>query len=169
MRFVSRFAAIAAAAVGLLAASPVPALAAANPLHIDIPVHLKSVKTVFNMDHPSFAGDEPFGLKYLALMTAKFNHDHTKWKVVAVFHGKLGYMLTTDATYDRVRHVKTGNPYKAQIEALIKRGVQIEECGVTAKGNHWGNADLLPGVKVDAGAVGRILQLVQDGYIQFHP
>ncbi len=35
--------------------------------------------------------------------------------------------------------------------------------------NHWGNADLLPGVKVDGGAIGRIVQLVQQGYVQIQP
>ena len=33
----------------------------------------------------------------------------------------------------------------------------------------WVNADLLPGVKVDTGANLRIVQLVQDGYVQLQP
>jgi intracellular sulfur oxidation DsrE/DsrF family protein len=36
--------------------------------------------------------------------------------------------------------------------------------------NHWRNADLLPGVKVDTGAIIRIVQLVQqEGYVQIQP
>jgi hypothetical protein len=37
------------------------------------------------------------------------------------------------------------------------------------KVQHWGNADLLPGIKVNTGAVGRLIQLVQDGYVQIQP
>jgi hypothetical protein len=35
--------------------------------------------------------------------------------------------------------------------------------------NHWRNADLLLGVKVDTGAIIRIVQLVQQGYVQIQP
>jgi hypothetical protein len=32
-----------------------------------------------------------------------------------------------------------------------------------------GNEDLLPELKVNAGAIGRLIQLVHDGYIQIQP
>jgi intracellular sulfur oxidation DsrE/DsrF family protein len=32
----------------------------------------------------------------------------------------------------------------------MTHGIQVELCGATAKVHHWGNADLLPGVKVSA-------------------
>ena len=38
-----------------------------------------------------------------------------------------------------------------------------------AGGHDWVNADLLPGVKVDTGAIGRLIQLVQEGYVQIQP
>jgi intracellular sulfur oxidation DsrE/DsrF family protein len=47
--------------------------------------------------------------------------------------------------------------------------LQIEECAISMKNNGWGNPDLLPGVKVNSGAVGRLIQLVQEGYIQIQP
>jgi intracellular sulfur oxidation DsrE/DsrF family protein len=47
--------------------------------------------------------------------------------------------------------------------------LQIEECAISMKSNGWGNQDLLPGVKVNAGAVGRLIELVQEGYIQIQP
>lgn len=50
-------------------------------------------------------------------------------------------------------------------EMNTKQGVQIEECVVSMKNYAWGTEDLLPGVKVKAGAVGRIIQLTQAGYI----
>ena len=33
----------------------------------------------------------------------------------------------------------------------------------------WVNAELIPGVKVNAGANFRIIELVQDGYMQIQP
>jgi intracellular sulfur oxidation DsrE/DsrF family protein len=62
------------------------------------------------------------------------------------------------------RHVQTGNPYGKIMADLMKQGVQIELCGATAAGNHWGNANLLPGVKVDTNAMVRVTQLEQQGY-----
>jgi len=38
----------------------------------------------------------------------------------------------------------TGNPYKKVLNDIMSKGVQLELCGATAKGNHWGNANLLP-------------------------
>jgi intracellular sulfur oxidation DsrE/DsrF family protein len=52
---------------------------------------------------------------------------------------------------------------------LLKQGVQIEECVVSMKNHAWDNEDLLPGVKVNAGAVGRLIQLIQEGYVQIQP
>jgi intracellular sulfur oxidation DsrE/DsrF family protein len=48
----------------------------------------------------------------------------------------------------------------------MKAGVQVELCGATAVVNHWGNEDLLPGVKVNTNAMARITQLVQEGFVQ---
>jgi intracellular sulfur oxidation DsrE/DsrF family protein len=48
----------------------------------------------------------------------------------------------------------------------MKRGVQIELCGATAKAHGWGNADLLPGVKVNTDAMARTTQLVQTGFVK---
>jgi intracellular sulfur oxidation DsrE/DsrF family protein len=47
--------------------------------------------------------------------------------------------------------------------------VQIEECAVSMENHHWLNDDLLPGVKVHSGAIARLIQLVQEGYVQIHP
>ena len=55
------------------------------------------------------------------------------------------------------------------IFALQQEGIQFEECAETARINGWVNADLLPGVKVNTGANLRIVQLVQDGYVQLQP
>jgi intracellular sulfur oxidation DsrE/DsrF family protein len=62
--------------------------------------------------------------------------------------------------------VSTGNPYKELLADLMKRGVQIELCGATARAHNWGNADLLTGIKVNMDAMARMSQLVQQGFVQ---
>ncbi|MBC7294660.1 MAG: DsrE family protein, partial [Thermoleophilia bacterium] len=89
--------------------------------------------------------------------------------LVAFFHGDAGYMLLNDETYNAVRKTGTGNPYKGMVENLIKQGVQVEECAITMKANKWGNENLLPGVKVNSGALGRIVQLEQEGFQRPEP
>jgi uncharacterized protein len=169
-RLLSSIAILIAAAVGARAVTAASAAPAdANGLHIEVPVILKDAKIVFNLDHPAFEGDEPTGLDFMRLMLARFRADHTNARIVAIFHGAIGYMLLDDDAYNRIRNWPHGNPYKDQIAALMADGVQIEECGETMLANHWRNADLLPGVKVDTGAIIRIVQLVQQGYVQIQP
>jgi intracellular sulfur oxidation DsrE/DsrF family protein len=59
-----------------------------------------------------------------------------------------------------------GNPYKKLLAELMKRGVEVELCGATAKAHNWGNEDLLPEIKVNTDAMARMSQLVQEGFIQ---
>jgi intracellular sulfur oxidation DsrE/DsrF family protein len=159
------------AAFGLLFAAPVLAAGPpdSNGLVITVPVKLKEAKVVFNLDHLAFEGDEPTGLQFLRVMTRRFESDGTKAEIVAIFHGAAGYMALDDATYDRVRNWRQGNPYKHQIETLMHEGVDVEICGETMAANHWINADLLPGMKVNTGANFRIIQLVQEGFVQLQP
>jgi intracellular sulfur oxidation DsrE/DsrF family protein len=136
---------------------------------VDVPVALESASVVFNMDRPAFAGDQPVGLQYMDIMTERFGEDGTEARIVAIFHGAFGYMLLGDKAYDRVRDWKGGNPYRDEIEALMAKGVEIEECAQTMRDHGWKNADLLPGVKVNTGANFRIVQLVQEGFVQLQP
>lgn len=142
---------------------------AAAEIKVDIPVVLKDAKVVFNMDHAAFTGDMPVGLKYMHLMAGRFKDMGTNGKIIGVFHGEAAYMTLNDAAYNAYRNVTTGNPYKELIAGLLKEGVQIEECAVAMTAHHWRNQDLLPGVKVNGGAVLRIVQLVQEGYVQIQP
>jgi len=121
------------------------------------------------MDHPTFAGEQSVGLMYMGLMLKNYHASETPIQITAVYHGMAGYMLLNDATYNKVRKTERGNPYKDAIAALQKDGVAFEECGQTARANGWVNSDLLPAVKVNTGANLRIVQLVQDGYVQLQP
>ena len=75
-------------------------------------------------------------------------------------------MTLHDAAYNADRNIATGNPYKNLVADLIKRGVRVELCGATAKAHHWGNADLLPDIKVNTDAMARTTQLVQQGFVK---
>lgn len=121
------------------------------------------------MDHLAFDGDMPVGIKYMHLLANRFKELGTEGQIIGIFHGEAAYMTLNDRTYNAYRKVSTGNPYKDLISQLIKQGVQIEECAVSMKAHGWGNEDLLPAVKVNTGAVGRLTQLMQEGYVQIQP
>jgi intracellular sulfur oxidation DsrE/DsrF family protein len=136
---------------------------------VEIPVVLEKANVVFNMDHLAFAGDVPVGMSYMLLLTNRFREMNTKGQIVGVFHGDAAYMTLNDEAYNAYRKVITGNPYKGLLAELLKQGVQIEECVVSMKNHAWGPEDLLPGVKINAGAVGRLIQLTQEGFVQIQP
>ena len=138
-------------------------------IQIDIPVKLEKAKVVFNIDHLAFSGDMPVGIKYMHLLAKRIKEVGTKGQIIGVFHGEAAYMTLNDKAYNDYRNISTGNPYKALIAELLKQGVQIEECAVSMRSHNWVNEDLLPGVKVNTGAVNRLIQLVQEGYVQIQP
>jgi intracellular sulfur oxidation DsrE/DsrF family protein len=137
---------------------------AADPLHIDIPTTLEKTNVVVDFGHAVFNGDMPFALGDVNLLV----HDAHAWNasgnIVVIFHGDAAYMVLNDESYNANRHATGGNPYKKALDSLMAQGVQLELCGATAKGNHWGNADLLPGIKVNVNAMVRVTQLEQGGY-----
>jgi intracellular sulfur oxidation DsrE/DsrF family protein len=133
-------------------------------LHIDIPTTLEKANVVVDFGHAVLNGDMPFALGDINLLATDFHDWNTKGQIVMVFHGDAAYFILNDETYNSNRHVATGNPYKGLLNGLMGKGVQLELCGATAKGNHWGNANLLPGVKVNVNAMVRVTQLEQEGY-----
>ena len=140
-----------------------------DPIRVDIPVVLEKADVVFNLDHRAFVGDMPVGMNYMRLLSARFREMNTKGQIIAIFHGDAAYMTLNDRAYNAYRNVSTGNPYKELIASLLGSGVQIEECAVSMKNHQWGNDDLLPGIKVNSGAVGRLIQLMQKGFVQIEP
>ena len=137
-----------------------------KPLHIDIPVKLTDVKVVFSIAALAFEGDLPASIFHLQLI----RNDTAGWnanaEIIAVFHTNAGHVTLNDDAYNADRNIATGNPYKELIADLQKRGVRIELCGATAKAHHWGNADLLPDIKVNTDAMARTTQLVQEGFVK---
>ena len=137
-----------------------------KPLHIDIPVKLADVKVVFSIGALAFEGDLPASMFHLQLIENDIADWNAKPQVVAVFHTNAGHVTLHDIAYNAERNIATGNPYKGLVADLMKRGVQIELCGATAKAHKWGNSDLLPGIKVNTDAMARTTQLVQEGFVK---
>ena len=138
-------------------------------IHIDIPVKLKQANVVFNMSQVDFSGDVPTGIKYMQLLATRFKEMGTQGRIIGIFHGHAAYLIVNDKAYNAYRLTETGNPYKKLIMTLMDQGIQIEACAVSMRNNGWSNEDLLPGVKANAGAIGRLIQLVQEGYVQIQP
>jgi intracellular sulfur oxidation DsrE/DsrF family protein len=138
----------------------------AKPLQIDIPVKMTNVKMVFSIAALTFEGDLPASIFHMQLIA----NDVADWKaeseIIAVFHTNAGHATLHDKSYNVDRNIATGNPYKDLIADLMKRGVQVELCGATARVHGWGNMDLLPGIKVNTDAMARTTQLVQEGFVK---
>lgn len=133
---------------------------------IDIPVRLPRVKSVHSIGALQFEGDLPASIFHLQLITGDIADWNADSDVIAVFHTNAGHVTLNDEAYNISRNIATGNPYKNLVADLMRRGVRIELCGATAKVNHWGNADLLSGVKINLDAMARTIQLVQEGFVK---
>ena len=140
--------------------------ASEKPLHIDIPVKLKDVKTVYSVGALTFEGDLPASIFHLQLITNDIADSKAESEVIAVFHTNAGHVMLHDGAYNADRNIATGNPYKDLVADLMKRGVRVELCGATARAHHWGNTDLLPGIKVNTDAMARTTELVQQGFVK---
>ena len=104
----------------------------------------------------------------LVLLDTDVRDWNAKGQIVVIFHGDAAYIVLNDESYNVKRNIITGNPYKKVLNGLMENGVQLELCGATAKANHWGNANLLPGVKVNVNAMVRVTQLQQEGYTMIY-
>ena len=135
-------------------------------LHIDIPVTLAEVKVAFSIASLSFEGDLPACIFHLQLIVNDIANWKAKSQVLAVFHTNAGHPTLHDQAYNHDRNIATGNPYKKLITDLMERGVQVELCGATAKVHGWGNADTIPGIKINTDAMSRLTQLVQEGFVK---
>ena len=119
----------------------------APALHIDVPTRLEKANVVVDVDRAVYLGDALFALGDVDLRATDVRDWNAKGQIVVVFHGDAAYLILNGETYNANRHVATGNPCKNVLNDLMPKGVQVELCGATAKGNHRGNANLLAGVK----------------------
>ena len=137
-----------------------------KPLRIDIPVRLTELRIAFSIAGLAFEGDLPASIFHLQLIAKDIADWKAKAQVIAVFHTNAGHATLHDEAYNADRNIAGGNPYKQMIVDLMKRGVEVELCGATAAAHKWGNADLIPGIKVNTDAVARMSQLAQKGFVE---
>jgi len=138
-------------------------------LHIDIPTNLEKANVAIDFGHAVFAAPHVlFALGDINLLATDVRDWNTKGQIIVIFHGDAAYLILNDETYNAKRNITTGNPYKKLLNGLMEKGVQLELCGATAKANNWGNANLLPGVKVNLNAMVRLAQLEQAGYAMIY-
>jgi intracellular sulfur oxidation DsrE/DsrF family protein len=137
-------------------------------LHVTVPTKLQSAHVVVDVGNLVLNGDLPFSLADIDLLASDLRQWNDRGGVIAIFHGDAAYLVLNDRAYNANRHVTTGNPYKSILDDMMTKGVQIELCGATAKGNGWVNTDLLAGVKVNLNAMVRVTQLEQHGYTMIY-
>jgi intracellular sulfur oxidation DsrE/DsrF family protein len=159
-----RFLSLLLAVVALIGSSSLFAQDSAPALRIDVPTKLDQAHVVVDVGHLVLNGDMPFVLGDVKLLADNLHEWNADGNIIMIFHGDAAQLVLGDNSYDANRHVETGNPYKKLMLDLLAKGVHIELCGATAKGNHWTNSDLLPGVAVNLNAMVRITQLEQIGY-----
>src|SRR5262249_25236445 len=87
-------------------------------------------------------------------------------EIIAVFHTNAGHVTLHDTASNAAVNIVTRNSYNDLISDREERGVHVELCGATARAHNWGNADLLPGIKVNTDAMARTTQLVQQGFVK---
>jgi intracellular sulfur oxidation DsrE/DsrF family protein len=143
------------------------AMAASNQaLYINIPVKLTKLKIAFSVAALAFEGDLPASIFHIQVIAKDIDDWKIQTEVIALFHTNAGHGTLNDRAYNADRMVATGNPYRELLTGLMKRGVQIELCGAIAAAHKWGNANLIPGVKVNTDAMARMSQLAQEGFVQ---
>ena len=135
-------------------------------LHIDIPVKMDDVKVVFSVASLSFEGDLPAAIFHMGLIVDDVADWKAKSQVVVVFHTNAGHPTLHDQAYNKDRSISSGNPYRKLVTDLMEKGVRVELCGATARVHGWGNADVIPGIKINTDAMARTTQLVQDGFVK---
>lgn len=136
--------------------------AGGSRLHIDIPVKLTSAKWVINADQAliNTPMQEPVVFTWLFRSAPFLKQWQADYRVIVIAHGPADYFVLKDPQR---------NPYIEKVRQLQALGVDFEVCGYTMELNHLGNDDLLPGVKVNTGAILRLAELYREGYQIIQP
>ena len=150
------------AATAVTKSSPAPAVKA------DIDAKVSSWKTVVYANRRPNADVIFYGLAdWRDAMDAAKAAGAKDLSLVFVFDGPALPLMLNDAAFDRVMGTSGGNPWKSLIADLQKSGAGVEACGTRMGELGVGNADLLPGVKVDNDGWTRVIELQSKGYSLF--
>jgi intracellular sulfur oxidation DsrE/DsrF family protein len=158
---------------------------------IDVPVALNKTKNVFNLDiNTKDGGGNSVGLKHIYMLgwalkdridSGLVNPDQVS--IIGVMHGTAAaWALKTPgaatATCDDACRADRNKQHHwmDEIAKLKQAGIniQLEICGVTMRGSNWTNDMLYQPdngggkIYVNQGAIGRIIDLQQNGYVYIH-
>jgi intracellular sulfur oxidation DsrE/DsrF family protein len=153
---------------GPFAATPAATVSPAPAVKADIEPQVSAWKTVVYANRRPTADMVFYGLADWRDATEAAKAAGAKEiSLIFVFDGPTLPVTLGDAAYDRVMGTKAGNPWKSLVADLQKAGGAVEACGTRMKELGVGNADLLPGVKVDADGWTRVVDLHGKGYTVF--
>ncbi len=156
--------------LGLVLTLAVPAFAQFPGIDIQVPVRLRRARVAFNTDQAlTNAAGKPTVFVWLDEMLLHFEQWKTRRKLIVVLHGPAGDWALSDAAWNRIHGVDTGNPHAAGITHLQENRVRFELCAYTMQLNGWTNADLFPGIEVTTGAIARLIQLQQHRWTILQP
>lgn len=136
----------------------------AKPLPVEV---RKDIRVVYQINTDEWKEGVGKGLLYLKKLTQAYREmgiSPEDRAISAVFHGKAGYWMLNDKAYAAFKDSDGDNPNKEIIAALIEAGVSIELCAETMKSHGWQPHDLLPQVRMVAGAYPRVIDLQMRGY-----
>jgi len=160
-----------------------------NSVCVDVPVALKEVHVVFNLDTNTVDGNHvSVGLKHMFMLGTAIKDridrglvNPSNVSIIGVLHGTAAKWATNDSlTHATSEYIATQRFWINRIMALKNAGVnlQLEICGVTMRGNSWTNDNLYTPVDsqsnpigkiyVNQGAIGRIIDLQQQKYVYIH-
>jgi hypothetical protein len=136
-----------------------------KPLHIDIPVTLPELKVAFSVAALGFEGDTG-----LHLSSSAHRERRRRLEGQGPNHSGVSYQRgPRDVARLGVQHRPHGVDWQS-VQATCGRTDETRSAGralrATAAVHHWGNEDLLPGIKVNTDAMSRMSQLVQEGFVQ---
>src|SRR6516162_1142964 len=97
----------------------------AKPLHIDIPVTLREVKTVFSIGGLVFEGDLPASIFHLQLIGNDIGDWNAKSELIAVFHTNAGHATLHGDAYN-TEHGTTGADHAPPSPSLSKASPRAE-------------------------------------------
>lgn len=126
----------------------------------------RTYKVLFDLSKPAANPNEVLpGLEHAARMLNVFSTlgvPPKNLKVVAVFHGPVGYAAMNNDVYRAKFNVD--NPNLKVVEELKAAGVQLFLCGQTLHGLNFNEKDMLPEVKVATSAMVVLVTYQNDGY-----
>ncbi|HCA27456.1 MAG TPA: hypothetical protein DEP05_07440 [Betaproteobacteria bacterium] len=139
-------------------------------------VHRKGIKVLIQVNSrgtlPNGVSKQVMATKMLLNQYAALKMKTGKnYKVAMVFRAAGAQFLLNDAAYDRKvkqPHPK-GNPNRAILQMLHKRGVKMYECHVAMKMKGYTAKDLLPFSRIVTTGIGAVVDFGTSGYLVVTP